>query len=173
MSRYFDLKTKLKAVRLYRTGKGSSTIGRLVSVSPSQVARWVNQYNKGGRGALCCKNRVVPDTLKKEAVKLVLEKGLSCEQTALECGIGRSSLARWAAMVRQTGDYDVLKRKKKQVKAMGRPRKKKFEEMTELEQLRYENEYLKAENALLKKLKALVEEREKSAKKTCQKPSAN
>jgi hypothetical protein len=38
---------------------------------------------------------------------------------------------------------------------MGRPKKKTLDEMTELERLRYENEYLKAENALLKKSEGL------------------
>ena len=56
---------------------------------------------------------------------------------------------------------------------MGRPKKKKPEEMTELERLRYENEYLKAENALLKKVKALVEEREARQRGTGRKPSKN
>ena len=42
---------------------------------------------------------------------------------------------------------------------MGRPRKKKPEEMTELELLRVRVRQLEIENALLKKAKALVEER--------------
>ena len=56
---------------------------------------------------------------------------------------------------------------------MGRPKKKTFEEMTELEKLRYENAYLKAENALLKKVRALVEEREARLKEIGSKPSKN
>ena len=56
---------------------------------------------------------------------------------------------------------------------MGRPKKKKLEEMTELERALYENERLRAENALLKKVKALIEEREAQLRNIGRKPSKN
>ena len=47
------------------------------------------------------------------------------------------------------------------------------EELDELEQLRMRNEWLEAENALLKKVKALVEAREARQREIGQKPSKN
>ena len=47
------------------------------------------------------------------------------------------------------------------------------DELDELEQLRRRNEWLEAENALLKKVRALVEEKEARLRATGQKPSKN
>ena len=57
-------------------------------------------------------------------------------------------------------------------KDMGRPKKKSLDEMTELERLRYENEYLRAENALLKS-KGLSRRKRARLREIGRKPSKN
>jgi len=54
---------------------------------------------------------------------------------------------------------------------MARPRKR--EPQTELERLQYENLRLRAENALLKKVKALMEEEESRLRAIGRKPSSH
>ena len=172
MSHYYTTEIKLKAVQMYRRGKGSTAIGRELGVHQSQVQRWVNLYNASGAEGLSSHNRHVPVEKKKEVVREVLDKCLSCEQTALNHGVGRSSLARWVAMVRQSGDIDVLERRERKTETqMGRPRKQ--QPQTELEKLKLENEYLKAEVALLKKMQALLDSKKAQNKGTGRAPSAS
>jgi cell division protein FtsB len=56
---------------------------------------------------------------------------------------------------------------------MRKKRQRTEAELDELEKLRKRNEYLEAENALLKKVKALVEEREARLRAIGRGPSKN
>ena len=56
---------------------------------------------------------------------------------------------------------------------MKKKRQRTEAEPDELEMLRKRNEYLEAENALLKKVKALVEERKARLREIGRKPSKN
>ena len=132
------------------------------------------RYQEEGPLALMKKRNIRADGAFREAVlREIEEKCLPLFEAAAKYNVSYTALKRWRRIVRKDG-YAALyeeKRRGRPPKDMGRPKKKKPEEMTELERLRYENERLRAENALLKKVKALVEEREARLREIGRKPS--
>ena len=126
------------------------------------------RYLEGGELALL-RPSYVPrlDATTKEKILLEIEeKGLSLYQASLTYGVSHPTLSKWRKAYNARGIAglsrpDYMKKKRQRTEA----------ELDELEILRKRNEYLEAENALLKKVKALVEEREARLRAIGRKPS--
>ena len=174
MNRHYSESEKALVLSYYQSGYSCRGIGQELGIPYRRITEWLNQYRTNGFIGLPSRScRRYPIDLKQSAVREVLENSLSCEVSALKYGVSTTAVVNWVKRVKRLG-YDSLSVSPKpgrSSKIMGRPRKKTPQ--TDLEKLQEENARLKAEVALLKKVKALVEEREARQRAIGLRPSKN
>ena len=172
MYKKHSIEERLLAVQKCIEGYSPLAVQQMLGIHRDEIRVWLLRYKREGVSGL--QKHPVKRADFAEKCKIVCEyaeKGVPLHRICAEYHVGLTTVQRWARIYRQ-GGYAALRAIKAPGtgrKGMGRPKKK--EPQTELERLRYENEYLRAEVALLKKVRALMEEKEKRLHAIGRKPS--
>ena len=165
---------KLLIVSQFHAGRSIRSLSHAHCIRRDTILAWVRQYDLFGESGLRKRPPIcaTPD-LKESLVRLVLEKSLSLSLISVQHGVAINTLRKWVRTVKLHGAHVLYEEKPlvRPINSMGRPKKRIPE--TELEKLQAENLRLRAENALLKKVRALVLEKEARERMLGQKPSKN
>ena len=161
MHKKHDYAALLKYMRMLEEGVSYSRIRKEYGISYGRLSRLWLLYQQHGTSVLRSKHYTqVSGELKQQVVRDIQENNLTLVQASLKYGVSVSRLDVLLKISREQGiDALLITKKRGRPPCMGRPRKKKPEEMTELERLRRENHLLKLELEIRKKAQALVEER--------------
>ena len=168
---------RLKYMHMLENGYSVEYIHKHYGIDKSLLGNlWVRYQSEGPSGLIKKQNVKADYAFKLQVVRDIAENHLTLVDASLKYNVSDSQIRVWRKIA-QTQGYDALAiirpRGRPPKNDMGRPRKKKPEEMTELELLQLRVKELEAENALLKKVKALVEAREARLKEIGRKPSKN
>ena len=155
-----DSNDKLMYMHLLEEGASINYVHEHYGIGCLELEVLWKKYQSGDSGCLA-KNDFARASaqLKRQIVRDIEKNHLTLCAASLKYNCSIGSIRRWCRISRNNGlsALGVVKKRGRQ-KVMGRPRKNS-KPLTELEKLRKENQELKTEIALLKKVRALVEER--------------
>ena len=161
---------KVAAVKMLDSGANAHTVCKELHVDDKSLKVWYSKYKEGGELALLRPEREHhrSNEEKVRIVEDIVTNDLSLSDASMKHQVDAKTLGQWRKAYLESGAAGLMRKRKSMAQ-----KKKVYtgEELDELEMLRRRNEYLEAENALLKKVKALVEEREARLRATGRKPS--
>ena len=164
----YNYEFRLRCVKAVLQGKGSvKFIAKANGINYSNLRLWIRFYEHYGKSGL--NPRVKQDydlSFKLSVLAAIDEEFLSLRSACVRFNIpSESVIINWQRAYNLNGESGLISqpkgRPKKMDKAIKRKKRKSTKPLTKEEELLIENEYLRAENELLKKLQALVQTNKK------------
>jgi len=163
----YSNEVKLKMVKKYLEGKYSyKDIANEFYCNKCDVIKWVAVYREHGASGLCNTYGTYTGDFKVTVVEYIKNTGTSIRQTAAHFNIPSSTtVGKWERIYYEQGKEALYINQRGRPKGMENNSNKK-KNLENSEDLLAEVQRLRMENEYLKKLNALVQEREKSMKPT-------
>jgi transposase len=164
----YDYDFRLRCVEAVLKGDGSVTsIAKEKGIRRSSLQLWLTFYEAYGEPGLKSQgNRHYDLSYKHTVLRTIEQERLSLREACARFNIASGSLIiKWRKAYESEGQTGLIAKPKGRPPKMKQPIKRKVKAparpLTREEELLKENEYLRAENELLKKLQALVQTRKK------------
>lgn len=157
---------KLKAVKsLLADNLSVSKVSDKLGLNKSDLKKWVKYYQEYGVEGLTPKvtNSVYSGAFKLRVIRSIEQKGLSFREASLKYNIpSHSTVCKWFSIYSTKGLKGLYEERRGRTQSMKyKPKKPTSKPLTREQKLLQENESLKAELALLKKLHALAQAKNK------------
>ena len=156
MSKYTKEK-KIAAIKAVEAGESITGVAKRHKINGSVLKWYVRSYHEHGEKGLNSHAYSWTANQKYEALKYMHENKLSFIETGILLGISDSTIWQWERRYLEDGISGLENKKKGRKPRVLKPKPPKTREEELLERI----EDLEIENAYLKKLNALVAEREK------------
>ena len=167
--RKYSTELKLEIVQHYLTDNiGLKQLAKEYFVSQGDIQKWRDAYMEHGVEGLCTTHGTYTGDFKVSVVEYMHNTGASIRKTAAHFNIpSYKSVSDWERIYFEEGKEALYKEKRGRASKMGTKRPRKIQNTIETnEDLLAELQRLRMENEYLKKLNALIQEREKSKKPT-------
>lgn len=164
-----NLETKLMIVK-YVLGEHHSLweAADFFGVAYQTIRMWVKHYENEGIKGLSIKNKTYSGEFRVYVVEYMRKYNLSLVQTAIHFSLPDHTRVRvWSKIYDEKGSQYLMEEHRGRIKMKSKKENRvlKNNNLTEKELLK-KIEYLETENAYLKKLNALIQDKEKSKRKT-------